>query len=147
MLWGLQMMICMIVKKTVTLRVDFDIKYFSTCTTMVSTKEAFLLWATTWNWFLFFFFVDFSSTPAASLVPTLNQCVSVFLYMYCTDLLFVFCLVFSGYIEPVSKDTKDTKIDLILSETYSFWKTTMEIINSTLSKANKRRMLRILRLA
>ena len=67
--------------------------------------------------------------------------------MYCTDLLFVFCLVFSGYIDPVSKDTKDTKIDLILSETYSFWKTTMEIINSTLSKANKRRMLRILRLA
>lgn len=49
--------------------------------------------------------------------------------------------------EPVSKDTKNTTLDLILSETSSFWKTAMEIINSTLSKDDKRHMLRILRLA
>ena len=49
--------------------------------------------------------------------------------------------------EPVSKDTKNTTLDLILYETSSFWKTAMEIINSTLSKDDKRHMLRILRLA
>ena len=55
-------------------------------------------------------------------------------------------LVFSGHMEPVNNDTKDTTLGLIFSGT-NFWKIAMDIINSTLSKDNKHRMLRLLRLA
>ena len=79
-------------KKNVTLWVDFLIKYLSTCTTMVSTKERFR--ATTWNWLLFFFFVDFSSVHP-SLVSMLNQCVSVFFLVFLLLILICHMYFFS----------------------------------------------------